>query len=248
MRALADPGPANPANPADPGRRIWAVSGLLTAAAVVIGTALVLAPAPDSPQNATAQPRSAQPLGAQPQASQAQATQPQVAQAQTIVTQTIAMPQPVTGLTVQSYGGPVQVTSGPPGGIQVTEVISYQGTPPSVTRSVRGSQVLLADPACSNSGPAADACRISFILAVLPGLRVAVITDGGPARLTFAEPPRSVSVSTGGGPATVSVPGGPYALTADSGGGPEIIAVATDPAAGRTITVSTAGGPLQIGP
>ena len=241
MRALADPGlpdPANNAYPADPGRRIWAVSGLFTAAAAIVCTALVLAPAQQSPQNAFAQPHSAQP-------------QPQVtyAQAPIVVTQTLTVPPPVTSLTVQSYGGPVQVVPGPPGGVQVTEVISYRGAPPSVTQSVRGSQVLLADPACSqSSGPAAAACSISFTLAVPAGIRVSVITDGGPARLTFAEPPASVSVSTGGGPATVNVPGGPYALTADSGGGPEIIAVATDPAAGRAITISTDGGPLQVGP
>ena len=80
------------------------------------------------------------------------------------------------------------------------------------------------------------------------GVGVAVVTGGGAAWLTFAAPPDSVSVSTGGGQATVSVPGGPYALTADSGGGPEIIEVATDPDAGRSITVSTAGGPLTVGP
>ena len=38
------------------------------------------------------------------------------------------------------------------------------------------------------------------------------------------------------------------AAAGDSGGGPEIIEVATDPDAGRSITVSTAGGPLTVGP
>ena len=39
------------------------------------------------------------------------------------------MPQPVTSLVVQSYGGQVQVTSGPVNRVQVTETIGYdQGT------------------------------------------------------------------------------------------------------------------------
>jgi hypothetical protein len=44
------------------------------------------------------------------------------------------------------------------------------------------------------------------------------------------------------------VPGGPYALTADSGGGPEIVQIATDPAAHSSITITSGGGPLRIGP
>ena len=43
------------------------------------------------------------------------------------------------------------------------------------------------------------------------------------------------------------MPGGPYALTADDGGGgPELISIATNPAATRSIIVSTNGGPLRI--
>jgi hypothetical protein len=47
------------------------------------------------PQNATAQPQSAQ---------------PRVAQAQATMIRTVTVPQPVTSLTVQSYGAPVQIT------------------------------------------------------------------------------------------------------------------------------------------
>jgi len=75
----------------------------------------------------------------------------------------------------------------------------------------------------------------------------AVTTEGGDARLGFATAPDSVQVDTGGGAADLTVPGGPYALTADDGGGgPEMISIATDPAATRSITVSTNGGPLRI--
>ena len=47
----------------------------------------------------------------------------------------------------------------------------------------------------------------------------------------------------------LAVPGGPYALNANSdGGGPESVGIATDPAAPRSITVSSGGGPLDIEP
>ena len=52
MRALAGPGPAQPdaaqpdtAQP-DPGRRVWGLSGLVTAAALIGATALVPHPGP----------------------------------------------------------------------------------------------------------------------------------------------------------------------------------------------------------
>lgn len=83
------------------------------------------------------------------------------------------------------------------------------------------------------------------------GLRSATVTartDGGEAQLAFAVPPTSVLVTTGGGPATLTVPGGPYALTADSNDGPQSIAIPTSPAAPRSLTISTNGGPLGIVP
>jgi hypothetical protein len=55
-------------------------------------------------------------------------------------------------------------------------------------------------------------------------------------------------VSTDGGPAALTLPAGPYALTARSYGGPEAVGIATDPAAGRSITITTGGGALRIEP
>ncbi len=75
-----------------------------------------------------------------------------------------------------------------------------------------------------------------------------VITGGGEARIAFTAPPDGLFVSTDGGPAALTVPGGPYALTASSYGGPEAVRIATDPAAGRSITVTTGGGSLNIEP
>jgi hypothetical protein len=73
-------------------------------------------------------------------------------------------------------------------------------------------------------------------------------TEGGAAQLVFTTAPDAVRVDSDGGPVILSVPGGPYALTADSGGGPQQVAIATDPAASRSISVSTGGGVLQIIP
>ena len=75
-----------------------------------------------------------------------------------------------------------------------------------------------------------------------------ILTGGGQAQIGFTVPPDGLFVSTDGGPATLSLPGGPYALNASTYGGPEAIGIATDPAVGRSITVTTGGGSLQIEP
>ncbi|HET9968480.1 MAG TPA: hypothetical protein VFQ68_09595 [Streptosporangiaceae bacterium] len=75
-----------------------------------------------------------------------------------------------------------------------------------------------------------------------------VDTGGGPAQVAFSAAPEAVTVGTEGGPAIVRVPGGPYALTADSDGGPELIQIATDPAARRSLRITSGGGPLQVEP
>jgi len=73
-------------------------------------------------------------------------------------------------------------------------------------------------------------------------------TDGGSARIDFAAAPDTVRVSTGGGPAALALPGGPYDLNAASDGGPQSVTIATDPAARRSITVTSGGGSLDVGP
>jgi len=75
-----------------------------------------------------------------------------------------------------------------------------------------------------------------------------VNTGGGPAQVVFSAVPQAVTVGTEGGSVTVRVPGGPYALTADSDGGPEIIGIATDPAARRSLRITSGGGPLEVKP
>ena len=75
-----------------------------------------------------------------------------------------------------------------------------------------------------------------------------VITGGGDAWLGFESAPGTLVTSTDGGNALLAVPPGPYALTADSNGSDQGISVATDPAARRSITVTTGGGSLQVLP
>jgi len=57
-----------------------------------------------------------------------------------------------------------------------------------------------------------------------------------------------VLLTTDDGSASLSVPGGPCSVTASTEGGSEMVDVPTAPAAPRSITVSTGGGPLQIVP
>jgi hypothetical protein len=293
---------------ATPGRWIWALSGLITTVALVApGIRLIH------------------------KAGQADNVQPQ-----STATQTVTVPQPVTSLTVQSYGAPVEVTAAPVRHVRITETFTYdsqagpvsaspagpQSAPgplsgaPAVEQSVSGGRLSLADPACETSD-----CSVSFAVTVPPDVTATVATAGGPitvsgiaganldsgggpvsattisgpltvitgdgsltldglagplsadtgggplsardiasttatvitgggdASVAFAAAPDSVTMSTDGGQARLVVPGGPYKLNATSdGGGPQSVGIATDPAAHRSITVITGGGPLVIEP
>jgi hypothetical protein len=272
------------------GRWIWGLSGLVTTAALIVsGTYLITS-----------------------------AGQAQHAHSVHTATRTVTVLQPVTSLTVQSYGDPVQVTAGPVRRVEVTETLNYdpqEGGPPAVAQSVSGGHLSLGDPACANSD-----CDVSFAVTVPSDVTATVTTEGGPvtvsgiaganldsgggpvratkiggpltvstgggsllldgltgtlradtgggpltaqgiasatatittgggdARLAFSAAPDTLTVGTDGGSAQLAVTGGPYALTADSGGGPQSVGIATDPAADRSITVISGGGPLWIGP
>jgi hypothetical protein len=151
-------------------------------------------------------------------------------------------------LTVSTGGGALQLTglTGPlhadtggapmaAGGINGPSVISTDGG----GLTVRG---LTGQVQADTGGGPAD----------LTGIRagaVTVITGGGGGRVVFAAAPESVNLFTDGGPAVLEVPGGPYALTASNdGGGPESVRIATDPAAARTLEVSSGGGALTVAP
>ncbi len=152
------------------------------------------------------------------------------------------------GLTVTAVtgGGPVTVsgTAGANldsggGPVHATKI----GGP--LTVSTEGGSLMLADVA----GPLrADTGGGPLSAQGVASATATVITSGGDAWVAFSAAPDTVSVITDGGPATLTVPGGPYALTADTGGSPQLVAIATNPAARRSITVSTGGAPLQIEP
>jgi hypothetical protein len=309
-------------SPRGTGRWIWGVSGLVTvvALAVPIGGLILRAGTPDPSGNVSAIP-----------------------------TRTINITQPVTSLNVQSYGAPIQITTGSGPDVTVAEAISFSGdTSPAVTAQVTGGQLTLAAPACAQSdcsvgfsvtvpthvpvtasssggniiisgatgasldsgGGAVRATNITGSLGItseggpvlidsaaganvdsgngavqasniygqftvsteggplvlsgvtgalhadtgggnliaegVSGSVATVTTEGGNVRLGFAAAPDTVQVDTANGDADLTVPGGPYALTADSGGGSELISIATNPAATRSINVSTEGGALRI--
>jgi len=212
---------------ARPGRWVWALSGLVTAAVLVI-PAIRLITLHDGPVNASAEPAA-------------------------VTTRTVTVPPPVTSLTVQSDGGQVQVAAGQVSRVQVTETIIYDaraGGPPAVAQSVSGGRLSLSDSACADVD-----CSVNFSLTVPFGVTVSVATQGGPADVsgvaganldTGGGPARASLI---GGPLTVSTEGGPLVLRgvtgplrADTGGGD----LTAQDLATATATMTTGGGPATV--
>lgn len=140
-----------------------------------------------------------------------------------------AVVQGVARATVDSAGGPVGIAdiSGP-------LTVSTGGGPLTINRV---------------AGPLRADTEGGMLFAQgITASTASVDTGGGPAQVAFSAVPTTVTVGTEGGPATVRVPSGPYALTAESDGGPEIIQIATDPAARRSLRITSGGGPLQVAP
>ncbi len=123
--------------------------------------------------------------------------------------------------------------------------LAFSAAPDTVTVNTDGGSLTLDGPAGTLS---ADTGGGPLIAQGVTATTITVTTGSGDARLAFSAAPHTVTVSTDGGSAQLAVPGGPYALTADSGGGPQSVGIATDPAAGRSITVISGGGSLWIGP
>ncbi len=212
---------------AGPGRWVWGLSGLVTVLALAVSGLFLAAAESHRPPPP-----------------------------QETLTRTVTLVQPVTSLTVQSYGGPVQVTSGSAGRVQISETVTYEygapaGGPPAVTESLSRGHLILADPACLQVFP----CVVGFAVTVPPGVTVTAMTDGGPltvsgtgaANLDSGGAP--VSATRIGGSLTVSTETGSLlvdglsgALHADTGGG-SLTALDVGAAAA---TVSTDGGDARI--
>ena len=206
------------------GRWIWALSGVATMAFLVVpGLHLITS-------------------GGQNQNAQPQAT----------VTQTVTVRQPVTSLTVQSYGAPVQVTAGPVGRVRITETISYDsqtGNLSAVPQKASASPVSAA-PGGGPGAPVKPCSPVSSgsaVPAVLQSVSDGHLSLTAPACATsdcsgsFAltvPPDVTATVASDGGPITVS---GIAGANLDSANGPVTAANISGP-----LTVITNGGSLQL--
>jgi len=216
------------------GRWIWGLSGLVTTAVLVVpGIRLITS-----------------------------AGQPEQAQPQATATRTVTVPQPVTSVTVQSYGGPVQVTAGPVRHVQITEVIMYDsqaGGSNTVVNAVPSGSLSAqpAGPKSASGGPASGPpavaqsvsggrlslaalacassdCSVSFALTVPSDVTVTVTTQGGPVSVSGIA---GANLDSGGGPVSATEIDGP--LTVVTGGGSLLL----DGLAGP-LRADTGGGPL----
>jgi hypothetical protein len=218
MRAVAGPGRRVSA------RWVWGLSGLVTAAALAVPGARLIA-SPGTSGNDYARP-------------------------QHVVTRTGTVPQPVTSLVVQSYGGQVQVTSGQVDRVQVTETIAYDQQAPAVVQSVSGGRLSLSDPACAHSG-----CTVDFTVTVPPDVTATALTEGGPVAVSGTA---GATLASGGGPARATLIGGP--LTVNTAGGPLVLRGVSGPLraetdggtliaqdiAAATATITTGGGSAMV--
>jgi hypothetical protein len=217
---------------ATPGQWIWRASGLITAAVLVfVGAHLIT-----------------------------RAGQPEYAQPRATAVQTVTVRQPVTSLTVQSYGAPVQITAGPVRRVEITETIMYDpqaGGAPEVVHAVPAGP-LSASPASVPAGPlSASPASVPAVPSVPagPGGAPTVAQSMSGGHLSVGDPacansdcsvsfamtvPSDVTatVTTDGGPVSVS---GIAGANLESGGGP-----VRATAIGGPLTVITDGGSLQL--
>ena len=108
------------------GRWIWGLSGLITTAVLVVpGIALITS------------------------AGQAENAQPQ-----STTIRMVTVPQPVTSLTVQSYGAPVEVTAGPVRQVRITETLMYDSQTGPVSVSAVPTQAQPASGGPLSASPA----------------------------------------------------------------------------------------------
>ena len=206
------------------GRWIWVISGVVTATFLAVGSGWLITRA-GIPQPATAW--------------------------SAIPTRTTLITEPVTGVNVQSYGAPIQVTTGSGPGVTVSEAIAYGegGGPPAVTASVSHGLLTLAAPDCG--GPLN--CSVGFAVTVPRGIAVVAASGGGNIAVEGAT---TASLDSGGGAVIatgitksllVSSEGGPVSADGvaeaviDSGGG-GVRAIGVD----GQLTAATGGAPLTV--
>jgi hypothetical protein len=153
-----------------------------------------------------------------------------------------------SGTNLDSGGGPIQVgrVTGPLTLTSEDGGVTLDGLTGDLDADTGGGP-FAGDVSSGRASVLSEDGSVAVTFASAPAY-VFVDTGGGPAQLTFDQPPTAVMVSTENGSASVSVPGGPYSVTAASEGGSQTVDIPTAPAAHHTLTVSTAGGPLEIVP
>jgi hypothetical protein len=208
------------------GRWVWGVSGVATVAVVAISGAHFI--------NTAGVPTQAFPQPAN-------------------LTRTVTVRQPVTSLTVDSYGGSVQVTGANVSHVRVSETFGGfgpDGGTPSVSVPVSDGQLTVGSPACDSW----ENC-VAFVVVVPRDVTVTVQSQGGPvtvsgvAGVNLDSGSASMNLSDINGPVKVTTDGGPLQLAgvtgpvqADTGGG-SLSAIGITAA---TATVTTDGGPAQL--
>ncbi len=224
---------------AGPGRRAWTLSGLVVVAALAIPLArlITMAGVPS-----------------------AQAVYPEH-----VVLRTVTIQAPVTQLSVQSYGAPVQIISGSITRVRVSEAVisdGSKGRPPAVQQSLSGGRLSLSDPACQSSG-----CSVALTITVPPGVTVSAATGGGPLAVYGVA---GAILDSGGGPVRAGQIDGPLTVTSKGGAvllGGTVRAMGISPGSTPGIPVSgpspipspgstsgisvsrpSAGGPLSASP
>jgi hypothetical protein len=153
--------------------------------------------------------------------------------AQPVSIGTVTITQPVTSVSVQSYGGDIRVIGGSTSRVQVTESISYdpqQGPKPRVITAVADGQLILDASACATQN-----CSVGFTLTVPSSVSVTAVTQGANAVVSGVA---GVTLETDGGNIVASgVAGG----TLDSGGGSVLATSVSGP-----LTVTSDGGSQQL--
>lgn len=210
---------------------LWAVSGVVTAAAIGVPAIVAIGKA-GTPAQAVS-----------------------YAFPHSTITRTFTVPQPVDAVTVASYGAPVRITAGAVSRVTVTEAIAYDkaaGGPPAVIRSVSGGRLTLGDPACGQGD-----CAVAFTLTVPPRTTSHVSSAGGQVsvsgtagRTTIDSGAGVVNATQLSGPLAVSTAGGALLIDGLSGDLSAASGSGFVDAQGLTsakVIVSTGGGPAVLG-
>jgi DUF4097 and DUF4098 domain-containing protein YvlB len=150
------------------------------------------------------------------------------------MTRTLIVTQPVTSLSVESYGAPIQITAGPVRQVRVTEAISFAGPgqAPAVTDAVSDRRLTLDAPACATTG-----CSVEFTVTVPPAVAVSAESDDGGITVAGMA---GANLDSGGGPVQASHIHGPLSISSEDG---EI--TVTDVSAPSGTNLDSGGGPVQ---